>query len=134
MYPKFRIQFHRFLTQLEMQNRFSFRISMDFSQHITGTYQATFLNTYSRQVTINGNITSMTYQHISQANVLEDSRHLTIKNSTGIGSRLSFDIHSLIIQFHITKPLHLILSIMSHHHIWSGNWHGKNTFIFLKAT
>ena len=72
MYPEFRIQFHRFLAELEVQNGFSFRVGMDFAQHIAGTYQATFLDPYGRQVTIYGNIASMTYQHVGQPVVLED--------------------------------------------------------------
>ena len=107
---------------------------MDCSQHITGTYQTAFLDTHCRQVTINGDIASMTYQHIGQAIILEDSRNFTVKDSTGIGTRLSFNIHSLIVQLHITKSFHLILSIMSYHHVWSGNWHWEDSFIFLKVT
>lgn len=104
MYPEFRIQFHRFLAELEVQNGFSFSIGMHFAQHIASTYQTPFLHTHRRQIAIHRNITSMAYQHIGQSIVLENSRHLTIKMARALAPAFPLISMPLLSSFTFRSP------------------------------
>ena len=76
----------------------------------------------------------MTNQDIEKTVQLEDSSHLSIKDSTCLRTGLTLNVNTLIIQFYITKSFYGILSIAAGNNIGSCNRHWQLATVANKAT
>lgn len=89
---------------------------------------------HGRQITIHGDVGSVTNQHVLGAAKSKDCCHNAIEHTACTGTGLTGIIHALVIQRHMTQTFHSVLSKMSSNAIRTGQRHRQTPAISFEIT
>ena len=104
-------------------------IAIDGAKDLAGGDIVALLDVALGEVAIDGDVGAMTDEDIEEAIELEHSGYLAVEDGTGLGSWLALDIDAFVVERHIAKTCHIVLTIMAHYNIRGGDGHRQLTSV-----
>ena len=94
--PTLRIEFLRFVAQLEVQGAVARSIASHTAQRLSSRYVLTLPHGNSREITVDRDVATMAHNHVGHASHGEDSRDLPIKHTACLSTSRSREVDTLI--------------------------------------
>ena len=76
----------------------------------------------------------MAHHHYHHTTKTEDGAHLSVEHGTGVGTRLTLYVDSLVVERDVSQSLYMILSVVVDNAVFSCDGDGQATFVILEST
>ena len=114
--PNFGVELVFFLAELEVEDSAIVvgGIAEDGTENLLGGYIIALLNIGLREVTIDGDVGAVANEDIEESVELEDSSHLAVEDGTSLGSGLTLNVYTLIVEGNIAQASYIVLSVTAY--------------------
>ena len=122
--PTLRIEFLRFVAQLEVQGAVARSIASHVADGLSSAHALTLTHGHSREITVDRDVTAVTHDDIRHTSHGEDSRDFPIKHTACLSTSRSREVDTLIVERHPIETIHVISPEVARNCVVASDGHG----------
>jgi len=122
--PTLRIEFLRFVAQLEVQGAVARSIASHVADGLSSAHALTLPHGNSREITVDRDVATMAHNHVGHASHGEDSRDLPIKHTACLSTSRSREVDTLIVERHPIETIHVVSPEVARNCVVASDGHG----------
>ena len=122
--PTLRIEFLRFVAQLEVQGAVARSIASHTAQRLSSAHALTLTHGHSREITVDRDVATMAHNHVGHASHGEDGSDLSIKHTARLSTSRSREVDTLIVKRHPIETIHVVSPEVARNGVVASDGHG----------